>query len=206
MGSNSYICRSYRGKTGGGLFALPSPTPHQSWIGLRGWDIWMNRFKTENLWQKSFLKIVVIEWTFENLWKIISADVKANKNNKKIKDLALSYKILKDVKIWNTSLKYLQNLKYNMKGASIFHLILVGILSVLILSVKSMGAGGFLLNWQNPLSMESYLWTVPKWAIPKNTNKHECVRWVYGTSRGIKEIQSGGVLLGQKQGDLGFRP
>ena len=63
---------------------------------------------------------------------MISADVKANKNNKKIKDLALSYKILKDLKIWNTNLKYLQNLKYSMKGASIFHLILVGILSILI--------------------------------------------------------------------------
>ena len=30
LGANSYICRSYRGKTGRGLFVLPSP----SWIGL----------------------------------------------------------------------------------------------------------------------------------------------------------------------------
>ena len=36
-----------------------------------------------------------IEWSSKYLWKIISVDVKANKNNKKIKDLlALSYKFL----------------------------------------------------------------------------------------------------------------
>ena len=102
---------------------------------------------------------------------------------------------------------YFQNLKYNMKRACIFHLILVGILSILISSVKNRRAvGGFLLNWKNPLSMESYLSKVPKWAIQENANKHEWVRWGYGTSRGIEEIQSGGVFLGQKQRDLGFRP
>ena len=37
---------------------------------------------------------------------------------------------------------YIQNLKDNMKGALIFHLILVGILSILILSVKNRGVGG----------------------------------------------------------------
>ena len=38
---------------------------------------------------------------------------------------------------------YVQNLKYNIKGACMFHLILVGILSILILSIKNnMGVGG----------------------------------------------------------------
>ena len=63
-----------------------------------------------------------------------------------------------------------------MKGACIFHLILVGILSFLVLSVKKRRWGGFWLNGQNPLSVESFLSTVPKWAIPENTNKHEWVR------------------------------
>ena len=50
---------------------------------------------------------------------MISADVKANKNNEKF-------------------------LKYNIKGACIFifHLILVGFLSILISSVKNRGGGG----------------------------------------------------------------
>ena len=34
---------------------------------------------------------------------------------------------------------YVQNLKYNINGACIFHLILVGILSTLILPVKNRG-------------------------------------------------------------------
>ena len=44
----------------------------------------------------------------------------------------------------------------NTKGACILHLVLFGILSVLILSVKSMverGGGRWLLNGQNPLSV-----------------------------------------------------
>ena len=42
---------------------------------------------------------------------------------------------------------YLQNLKYNVNGGCIFHFILVGILSILILSVKNIGQGwsGFCL-------------------------------------------------------------
>ena len=48
--------------------------------------------------------------------------------------------------------KYLQNLKYNVKRACIFHLILFGILSIAsIFSVKN--KGGDLLNEQNLLSM-----------------------------------------------------
>ena len=55
---------------------------------------------------------------------------------------------------------YLQNLKYNVKGACIFHLILVDILSILILSVKNrgVGVGGGLLNGQNPLSVAKFLY------------------------------------------------
>ena len=36
---------------------------------------------------------------------------------------------------------HVQNLKYNIKGVCIFHLILVGILSILILSAKTRGVG-----------------------------------------------------------------
>ena len=78
---------------------------------------------------------------------MISANVKPNKNNKKWK-------------IWWLYLthfykKHLQNLKYNVKRAYIFHLNLVGILSILILSIKNMGRGGRagLLNRQNMLSV-----------------------------------------------------
>ena len=37
---------------------------------------------------------------------------------------------------------YVQNLKYNIKRACIFHLILAGILSILILSVENEGGEG----------------------------------------------------------------
>ena len=43
---------------------------------------------------------------------------------------------------YNFFKKYPQNLKYNVKRGCIFHLILVGIPSILILSVKNRGAGG----------------------------------------------------------------
>ena len=46
-----------------------------------------------------------------------------------------------------------QNLKYNVKQAYIFNLIFVGIPSSLILSVKNRGIRGFLLNYQNLISM-----------------------------------------------------
>ena len=74
----------------------------------------------------------------------ISADEEANKNNKKWwLYLTNFYKM------------YVQNLKYNIKGACIFYLILVDILFILILSVKNrgVGGGGGLLNGQNPLSV-----------------------------------------------------
>ena len=54
---------------------------------------------------------------------------------------------------------YVQNLKYNIKGACMFHLILVGILSIFILSVKNRGwrggggGGRVFVNGQNLLSV-----------------------------------------------------
>ena len=71
---------------------------------------------------------------------MISADVKSNIKQQEIK----LYK------------KYLQNFIYSVKRVCIFHLILVGIASILLLSVKNRGAEG-LLNGQSPLSVASYL-------------------------------------------------
>ena len=78
--------------------------------------------------------------------KVISAAVKANKNNKKQKIWQLYY-------LTNFYKVYVQNLKYNIKGACIFHFIFVGILSILILSIMNMEEGGRgLLNKENLLS------------------------------------------------------
>ena len=49
--------------------------------------------------------------------------------------------------------KSCQNVKCNVKKVYIFHLILFGILSILILSIKNRGVGGLLLNGHNLLSM-----------------------------------------------------
>ena len=70
----------------------------------------------------------------------MSADVKAN-IKQEIKDL-VAY----------LTKEYLQNLKYNIKRGCIFHLILVGIPFVLILSVNNRG-GFFWLNGQNLLNV-----------------------------------------------------
>ena len=70
--------------------------------------------------------------------KMMSADVKANIKQKEIKDLVTYLTIL--------CKKYLQNLKYSVNRGYIFHLILVGIPSTLILSMKTGGLGGGLLN------------------------------------------------------------
>ena len=43
---------------------------------------WVNPLKKKNLWRKSFISDNV-EWSSKNVWKMISADVKVNKNNKK---------------------------------------------------------------------------------------------------------------------------
>ena len=70
--------------------------------------------------------------------KVMSADVKANIKQKEIKGLVTYLTIL--------CKKYLQNLKCNVNRGYIFHLILVGIPSTLILSMKTGGLGGGLLN------------------------------------------------------------
>ena len=76
----------------------------------------------------------------------MSADVKANIKQHEIKDLVTYLTIL--------CKKYLQNLKYNVNRGCIFHLILVGIPSTLILSIKNRGLGGRgLLNRQDPLRL-----------------------------------------------------
>ena len=69
-------------------------------------------------------------------------------------------KKIKKLKIWwrgciltNFYKNYFQNLKYDVKRACIFHLILVGILSILILPVKNRGVVFFPFNRQNPLSV-----------------------------------------------------
>ena len=84
--------------------------------------------------------------------KMISADVKADVKQQ-IKDLAVASQ--------NFYEKYLQKLKYTVKRANIFHLILVGIPSSLILLVKNRrwggGGGGAYLTKCG----ESYLSMVP---------------------------------------------
>ena len=72
---------------------------------------------------------------FQKFPKMTPPDVKANKNNKKWNILWLY--------LTNFYKKYLQNLKYNAKKACIFHLILVCVLSILILSIKNRGLEGF---------------------------------------------------------------
>ena len=62
---------------------------------------------------------------------MISADVKANKNKKRSGGSITTCKCFLD-----------ECSKYHVKRAYIFHLILFGILSILILSVKNRGKGG----------------------------------------------------------------
>ena len=66
--------------------------------------------------------------------KMMSADVKANIKQQEIKDLVTYLTILCE--------KYLQNVKYNVNRGCIFRLILVGIPSTLILSIKNREGGG----------------------------------------------------------------
>ena len=93
--------------------------------------------KKENLWRKYFFSDIV-EWSSKYFWKIIPADAKANENkrNKRCDGSILQ--------ILSTFWKYLQNLKYNVKKVYIFHLVLVVILSILILSIKKRGDSPFM--------------------------------------------------------------
>ena len=58
------------------------------WL-LRGWRVWVNPLKKKKLWQKSLFQLMLNE-VLKN-WKIILADVKANKNKKKIWWLYLNF-------------------------------------------------------------------------------------------------------------------
>ena len=75
-----------------------------------------------------------VERSSKHLWKMVSADVKANVKQNEIKELL--------VYLTNFYKRYLQNLKCSVKSACIFHLILVGIASSLIFSIKNSGDGG----------------------------------------------------------------
>ena len=71
---------------------------------------------------------------------MISADVKANIKQQEIKDLVdISYKFL--TTNYLTHKKYFQNLKCNVKSVCIFHLFLLGIPCILILSTSNRGEG-----------------------------------------------------------------
>ena len=123
-----------------------------------------------------------VEWSSENLWKMISADVKANKNNKKWNpvwkvskygDISGSYFIsgqYLSVFSPNTG-KYGPEFRHfscserssncilqffirsTFKTRNTMEKILVSILFILILSAGNRGVGLFLLNGQNPLSV-----------------------------------------------------
>ena len=79
--------------------------------------------------------------------KILSADVKANVKQQEINYLvAVSYKFLQEVP---------SKLEIQCKKGMYFYLILVGIPSILILSLKNRGVRVFLLNGVNPLKVHS---------------------------------------------------
>ena len=54
---------------------------------------WVNPLRKENLWWKSFFADN-LEWSSINLWKMISADVKANKKQEIKYLVSVSYKFL----------------------------------------------------------------------------------------------------------------
>ena len=73
----------------------------------------MNLLKKENLSRKIMLNEIS-----KNLWKMVSADIKANIKQQEIKVLLVGVST-------NFYRKYLQNLKYNVKRVCVFRLILV---------------------------------------------------------------------------------
>ena len=85
---------------------------------------------------------------------MISADVKPGVKQEIKELLAVSY--------------HRSTLKYNVKQAYIFNLILIGIPSNVILTVINRGGGGFLLNSQNLLSMTKVIgWgSLRGWLLP----------------------------------------
>ena len=92
----------------------------------------MNLLKKENLWQFFFFSDINVELNSKNLWKMIFADAKVKKNkNERSGGCTI-------LKIFIRSI-YLQNLlQYNEKR-QVEPLILVGILSIMTLSVLGWG-------------------------------------------------------------------
>ena len=124
--------------------------PTKIFVTLSGFwvlRVWGKSFSESVKKRKLLTKIFFsgnFEWSSKNLWKMMSAGVKKCNIKQEIKDLvAVSYNFFK---------KYIHSKveKYSVKKSCIFHLILVDIPSILILSVKSKGMG---LAWQNLLSM-----------------------------------------------------
>ena len=76
---------------------------------------------------------------------------------------------------------YLQNFKYNVQRAFIFHLILDGISSILILAVKNKGVGWRGVAWRTKSIKwdESYLLAIPKKsAFSKSLIVMKCFKYV----------------------------
>ena len=117
-------------------------TPSRFWP-LRGWRVWewggSERIRANILWGTVWANILsdIFERSSKNLWKMIPADVKANKPKRNKRSGGCNLKMF----------YYLQNLKNNVRKVCIFHLILLDILSILILSVRNKGRGeGFCLT------------------------------------------------------------
>ena len=102
------------------------------WL-LKGQGFWVNSWKKENLREKYFSDNV--ESSSKVLWKVIPADIKnwwKTRNNGTGNCILYLFTEVPS-----------QNLKYNVKQACIFNLIMVGIPSSLILYVmKRRGGGG----------------------------------------------------------------
>ena len=110
-----------------------------------GGGVWANLLKRKICGENIFFRYFWMKC--KSLWKMISADVEANKNKKNKKKIWWLY-------LTNFYKNQLQNLKYNVKKVCTYHLILVGILSILMLTVKNSTGGGFFwLNEQNLLSV-----------------------------------------------------
>ena len=128
-----HLVRKHRQKK---IVMLSGFWPLRGWGGLRE-TVKKGKFVTKTFSADNF------EWSSNNLWKMMSANAKANAKQQEVKDLVvyiLQMFIRGTFKTWI------------IKRGCIFHSILVGIPFILILSVKNRGRGG-LLNGQNPLSV-----------------------------------------------------
>ena len=103
---------------------------------LRGWGVWINPLKKENLRQKSFFRKFWMRF-----YKVVKNDIGWCKScckttrNKRTGSCILYFLMRSTCKTWNTM--------YHQ--ACIFHLILLGISSSMALYVTNRGWGGFYL-------------------------------------------------------------